>query len=335
MQQGLINQAAHPIDIPEKVPRLYDLIRVKDERVKPAFYFTLRNTLVADNLEQATRIGYGRMRFRIVTLKGELIEPSGTMSGGGNRCSRGRMGRNVTTDTSGTELSAKDIAQMEQRLQQLTERLAELRQTKATLEEEVARLTRDIRDSSANLTKWKMEVQAMETQQQTLKEQIKVQEKKVAECASDKKRVKSMEAAVEQKRKAYQEAVDSSAEIEAKVKKIHDKIVELTEGKMNSAREKLDAVTKQMDKIRAEKTKLTVAINTSERNVKKCLEKIATLEQEVQEDENELRKLQERRKQIEEEAMTFKSNTEGLETAEKELKEKLGKFKAELDAALK
>lgn len=55
------------------MPRLYDLIRVKDERVKPAFYFGLRNTLVADNLEQATRIGYGRVRYRIVTLKGNGI----------------------------------------------------------------------------------------------------------------------------------------------------------------------------------------------------------------------------------------------------------------------
>ena len=45
-------QAEQPLQIPEGVPRLYDLIRVKDERVKPAFYYTLRNTLVADNLEQ-------------------------------------------------------------------------------------------------------------------------------------------------------------------------------------------------------------------------------------------------------------------------------------------
>ena len=58
------------MDTPENVPRLYDLIRVKDERVKPAFYYGLRNTLVAENLEQATRIGYGKQRFRIVTLKG-------------------------------------------------------------------------------------------------------------------------------------------------------------------------------------------------------------------------------------------------------------------------
>ena len=84
-----------------------------------------------------------------------------------------------------------------------------------------------------------------------------------------------------------------------------------------------------------EKTKLGVAIRTSERNLKKCAEKITTLEQEVVEAENDLRKLQERRKQIEEEAMTHKTSQEALEVTEKEMRQKLADFKKELDAALK
>lgn len=84
-----------------------------------------------------------------------------------------------------------------------------------------------------------------------------------------------------------------------------------------------------------EKTKLGVAIKTSERNAKKCQEKITTLEQEVKDAENELRKLQERRKEVEQEAMTVKNSQEDLVVKEKEMKAKLNKYKAELDAALK
>ena len=62
---------------PEGVPRLFDLVRVKDDCFRPVFYFALRDTLVADNLEQATRIAYGRKRNRVVTLSGQLIETSG------------------------------------------------------------------------------------------------------------------------------------------------------------------------------------------------------------------------------------------------------------------
>lgn len=85
----------------------------------------------------------------------------------------------------------------------------------------------------------------------------------------------------------------------------------------------------------SEKTKLGVAIKTSERNSKKCEEKIATLEQEVKDSENELRNLQQRRAEIEEEANNHKSAQESFESTEKELKVKAAKCKAELDAALK
>jgi structural maintenance of chromosome 4 len=59
------------------VPRLFDLIRVEDERVRPAFYFALRDTLVANDLDQAARIAYRQQRFRVVTLDGQLIELAG------------------------------------------------------------------------------------------------------------------------------------------------------------------------------------------------------------------------------------------------------------------
>lgn len=59
------------------MPRLYDLIRIEDERVKTAFYFALRDTLVANNLEQASRIAYGAQRYRVVSLGGDMIETTG------------------------------------------------------------------------------------------------------------------------------------------------------------------------------------------------------------------------------------------------------------------
>lgn len=62
---------------PENVHRLFDLIRIQDEDVRPAFYYALRDTLVANDLEQASRIAYGAQRFRVVTLGGDLIETTG------------------------------------------------------------------------------------------------------------------------------------------------------------------------------------------------------------------------------------------------------------------
>lgn len=64
---------------PENVPRLYDLIEVEDRTVSTAFYYALRDTLVATDLEQASRIAYGAQRFRVVTLGGDLIETTGVL----------------------------------------------------------------------------------------------------------------------------------------------------------------------------------------------------------------------------------------------------------------
>ncbi|GJQ08425.1 hypothetical protein GpartN1_g216.t1 [Galdieria partita] len=71
--------------IPNNSKRLVDLINVESEKVKLAFYFVLRETLVASNLDEATRLAYQpTKRNRVVTLAGQLIEPAGTISGGGN-----------------------------------------------------------------------------------------------------------------------------------------------------------------------------------------------------------------------------------------------------------
>lgn len=67
-----------PIHTPEESPRLFDMVRVKDESVRPAFYFALRDTLVAQDMEQATRIAFQKdRRWRVVTLKGQIIEMAG------------------------------------------------------------------------------------------------------------------------------------------------------------------------------------------------------------------------------------------------------------------
>lgn len=53
------------------MPRLFDLVRVREERVRLAFYFALRDTVVADSLDQASRIAYGKDKRwgRVVTIK--------------------------------------------------------------------------------------------------------------------------------------------------------------------------------------------------------------------------------------------------------------------------
>lgn len=70
-------------DAPQGSVRLFDLIKCNDIKYAEAFYFGVRDTLVCEDLDQAQKIAYGQRRFRVVSLKGDMIETSGTMSGGG------------------------------------------------------------------------------------------------------------------------------------------------------------------------------------------------------------------------------------------------------------
>ena len=87
---------------------------MKDKRFLPAFYLAVRDTLVAETLEQASRLAYGTTkRFRVVTLEGQLIEASGTMSGGGNRKAKGGMAASLATAVSAEQMRALETEERE------------------------------------------------------------------------------------------------------------------------------------------------------------------------------------------------------------------------------
>lgn len=53
-QRNLFNYLNQRVDPPEGVPRLFDLVKVNDERMRLAFYAALRNTVVAKDLHQVS-----------------------------------------------------------------------------------------------------------------------------------------------------------------------------------------------------------------------------------------------------------------------------------------
>jgi structural maintenance of chromosome 4 len=64
------------------------LITVSDESFRPAFYSVLRDTLFAEDINVATRISTpenSNKCWRVVTARGEVVEISGTMTGGGQK----------------------------------------------------------------------------------------------------------------------------------------------------------------------------------------------------------------------------------------------------------
>ncbi|KAF8072407.1 SMC4 [Scenedesmus sp. PABB004] len=131
------------------VPRLFDLVRPSDPKLRLAFWYALRNTLVADSLEQASRIAYGsrdRRFARVVTLQGQLIAESGTMSGGGGKPRGGlmRLGSAAPRPAVDAKAAAKELADAEGQLAAAEAQLRQARADRDAAERELAAAEREL-----------------------------------------------------------------------------------------------------------------------------------------------------------------------------------------------
>jgi structural maintenance of chromosome 4 len=80
------------VETPDGAPRLFDLITPSHCSVTPALFLAVGNTLVASDMDIAARWAYeSTKRWRVVTVDGNLIETTGTMTGGGKTVRSGGM----------------------------------------------------------------------------------------------------------------------------------------------------------------------------------------------------------------------------------------------------
>ena len=92
-QQRPAMERSQTLKIPSGSRRVIDLITPSDPSLLPAFYLALRDTLVAKDLDAAVAMAYqgGKAMWRVVTTDGNLIDISGSMSGGGKSVRSGGM----------------------------------------------------------------------------------------------------------------------------------------------------------------------------------------------------------------------------------------------------
>uniref|UniRef100_A0A7N8XLR9 Structural maintenance of chromosomes protein n=1 Tax=Mastacembelus armatus TaxID=205130 RepID=A0A7N8XLR9_9TELE len=288
-----------PIRTPEDSPRLFDMVRVKDESVRPAFYFALRDTLVAQDMEQATRLAFQKdKRWRVVTLKGQIIEMAGTMTGGG-RVLKGRMGSSIGTEVSQEEVS---LERMESKLNEKVSKLQSCQDRKLQLEEIVQGLRPQLRDMKNTLEKYANSMTSLADQEAHLKLQIKELEANVLAAAPDKAKQKQMEKSLEAFKKDYEAAAGKAGKVENEVKRLHNLIVDINSHKLKAQQDKLDKVNKELDSCSSTITKAQVAIKTADRNLKKCEDNVSRVQGELEDNEKSMAELSEKLKKLEDEA---------------------------------
>lgn len=270
---------------PENVHRLYDLIRVEDKRVLPAFYFALHETLVANDIDQATRIAYGSVRYRTVTLKGELIETSGSMSGGG-RPIRGRMGTQVKTKTSrndslNTSMSSDNLTEMNRKVEELSNRISFCQEQQGQLERDLKNSEVSIKNKESAIKRLTTELKNLEESLPQTRQQCEMQRERMEATKSDPAKVKELQSLIQKNEEALKVSEAEAKKIKDKVAEVEKKIKSITAEKVKSLETKIDDMGKQIAKLTKNVSRLKVEVNTSERNCKKTQENIENLNKEV------------------------------------------------------
>lgn len=302
-------QKMNKIQTPENTPRLFDLVKVKNEEIRQAFYFALRDTLVANNLDQATRVAYQRdRRWRVVTLQGQIIEQSGTMTGGGTKVMRGRMGSSVVD-----EISVEEVNKMESQLERHSKQAAQIQEQKVQHEEAVVKLKQSEREMRNTLEKFTASIQGLSEQEEYLCVQIKELEANVLTTAPDKKQQKLLEENVNVFKKEYDAVAEKAGKVEAEIKRLHDTIIDINNRKLKAQQNKLDTINKQLDECASAITKAQVAIKTADRNLKKAQDSVCRTEKEIKDTEKEINDLKTELKNIEDNAEEVIKNTKDAE----------------------
>jgi structural maintenance of chromosome 4 len=224
-----------PIQTPEKAPRLFDLVKPKDDRFRPAFYHALQDTLVAKDLAQANRIAYGAKRWRVVTLAGELIDKSGTMSGGGSTVKRGLMSSKLVADVTKEQVTKleTDLDALETKFQEFQEHLRHLETRLREIRDEIPRL-------DTRMQKIRLETEAATRNLADTHKRIKDIGKEHQPSAADDSRAAALKKEMAKLHKEVAKLHGETASVEAEIKSLQDRIMESGGEKLRTQRAKVD-----------------------------------------------------------------------------------------------
>ncbi|KAI8848749.1 RecF/RecN/SMC [Chytridium lagenaria] len=275
-----------PIDTPADSKRLFDLIKIKDRKFAKVFYHALQDTLVTDDLETANKIAYGKKRFRVVTVGGNLIDISGTLSGGGSRPQRGGMS---STFLSADVVSPKVIADAEKEISQMEEELNELLSTKKNLEKLMAAFNAEIPRIESEISKLEMEVASVTQQLEQAKAEKSNAKSSVRKLTKDElARMDRLRGAITSETDQLEDLKKSALKVEAQIAQLQEKILQAGGVKLRSQKAKVDGIMQEIELCGERLINLQVERTTREKSIKKITTSVANKEKELMGIEEEL-----------------------------------------------
>ncbi|OLN87747.1 Structural maintenance of chromosomes protein 4 [Colletotrichum chlorophyti] len=315
-----------PIQTPENAPRLFDLVTPQDEKFRPAFYHALQDTLVANDLAQANRIAYGAKRWRVVTLAGELIDKSGTMSGGGTTVKRGLMSSKLVAET-----TKEQVAKLEEERDVIEEKFQSFQEQQRDLETRLRELNEQIPLLDTKMQKITLEIDSAARNLADAHRRIKELSREHQPSASDDKRIAALRKEIAKLNKEVEELHDETSGVEEEIKALQDKIMQVGGEKLRLQKANVDSLKEEIVSQNEETSNAEVRKVKAEKQKAKLEKDHAKATKEVEATIRDLEKLEHEIENQGERAESLQSQVDEAEEGLAAKKEELSSLKAELD----
>ncbi|KAK1251829.1 hypothetical protein MKX07_007308 [Trichoderma sp. CBMAI-0711] len=315
-----------PIQTPENAPRLFDLVTAKADKFLPAFYHAMQDTLVANDLAQANRIAYGARRWRVVTLDGELIDKSGTMSGGGSTVKRGLMSSKLVADT-----TKEQVAKLEEDRDAWEAKFQEFQEYQRECENNLKELNHKIPQLDTKMQKIRLEMESSTRNLADVERRIKEVSREYQPSAEDSQRIAALQKEIAKLNAELKKTRGETSSVEEEIKALQNKIMEVGGEKLRAQRAKVDSIKQEITSHSDEISKAEVQKAKAEKQKIKLERDFAKATKERDAAVHDLQQLQDGLNNQGERAEELKARVEEAEEGLALKKKELKKLKGELD----
>lgn len=292
-QLELENRMHNFREVPE-CKRLFDLVKINNQRLAPAFYFALKDTLVCKDLNTASKIAYGAQRHRIVTLNGELIETSGTMSGGG-KPKKGGMSNKLVDDGNTAEYLNKLMIEYEEASKEFNIK----RNERLVLEDKRNILSQNIQEIKLARNQIENELGMQEKQTSDYEKRINSLKKEIEKLNKNTENIKKLELHNQDLEKSAEEFIKESAEFRKELENIEDEINKISGEDHKKNKEELKNFKKNLDNVEKAIHNYRNIIENAPSQIQKLKEEIETKEKLITQNEGLIERIKKEMEEIE------------------------------------
>lgn len=250
-------------EIPKESKRLIDLIKFKDPKFRPAFFSTVRNTLVVKDQNVGKKIKYQNdNNYRIVTLDGIVFDNSGTVTGGGNKRFSGGMN---TVDEEEYNRISKEAEHADLEYSRLRK---EVETKKRQFEEaRIDQLENRIRILNADFQSMSSQTQSYESQLAEMVEPV--------DDEADTQKINELQEFINNNVGQLQKMEDEIKKITANIRKIENAIREIKNSKTQHIKTAIQKIEESIEKNNKEIGKLNAKQRSAERTIEKRTSQLA------------------------------------------------------------